>query len=82
MIAIALLLLFLGLLSASFLWSFKTDDFLASESVRRLYYNSEEPPGWGSHGRVYTRGLAVIQGADGKPRFVKQVMLCDIGILD
>lgn len=77
---IGLLLLFVGLISAGLFWRFKRDDFLASESDRCLNKFCEVDSDWNSRGRVYTKGLAVIE-KDGKKQFVKQAKLCDIGIL-
>ena len=85
---IALFFLWLGLLSAGFLWKnlFRkrdsTDEFLASEADRCLHHFCEIPlDGWSSRGRLYSSGLAVIKDQDGKFRFVKQKKLCDLGIL-
>jgi len=87
-VLLAMIMLFTGFISAGLLWKnpFRrrnsTDDFLASEANRRLYHMSEAPPGWSSRGRMYTKGLAVVRYKNGECRFVKQVMLCDIGILE
>lgn len=78
---IAILLLYIGAISASFLWRFKKDDFLASESNRCLNNFCEVNSNWNSRGRLYTRGLTVIE-KNGRKQFVKQAKLCDIGILD
>lgn len=77
---ISLLVLFAGLISAGLFWRFKRDPFLASESDRCLNRFCEVDSNWSSQGRVYTKGLAVIE-KNGKKRFVKQAKLCDIGIL-
>lgn len=77
---IGLLILFVGFISAGLFWRFKRDDFLARESDRCLNRFCEVDNNWNSEGRVYTKGLAVIE-KDGKKRFVKQAKLCDIGIL-
>lgn len=81
-IALMLLpILFIGFfISASFLWKFKKDDFLASEADRCLNKFCEIDENWNSRGRVYTKGLALIE-ENGKRRFIKQAKLCDIGIL-
>lgn len=77
---ISLLLLFVGLIITGLFWRFKRDDFLASEADRCLNRHCEVDSNWSSQGRVYTKGLTVIE-KDGKKRFVKQAKLCDIGIL-
>lgn len=78
---IAILLLYVGFISATFLWKFKKDYFLASESNRCLNNFCEVNSNWNSRGRLYTRGLTVIE-KNGKKQFIKQAKLCDIGILD
>lgn len=78
---IGLLMLFIGLISVSLFWRIKKDAFLASESDRCLNSFCEIDSNWDSRGRVYTKGLAVIE-KDGKKQFVKQAKLCDIGILN
>ena len=78
---IAILLLYVGAISASFLWKFKKDDFLASESKRCLNNFCEVDGNWNSRGKLYTKGLTVIE-RNGKKQFIKQAKLCDIGILD
>lgn len=77
---IGLLILFVGFISAGLFWRFKRDDFLARESDRCLNRFCEVDSNWSSEGRIYAKGLAVIE-EDGKKRFVKQAKLCDIGIL-
>lgn len=81
MLAIALLMLFLGLLSSDLLWKFKKDPFLASEANRCLNNFCEVDDSWSSRGRMYTRGLAVIE-VNGVKKFVRQAKLVDIGILE
>lgn len=78
---IGLLILFVGFISAGLFWRFKRDDFLARESDRCLNKFCEADEDWDSRGRMYTRGLAVIE-ENGKKRFVKQAKLVDIGILE
>lgn len=78
---IALLMLFAGFISAEFFWRLKKDDFLARESNRCLNGYCEVDSNWNSRGRVFAKGLAVIE-KDGKKQFVKQAKLCDIGILE
>ena len=78
---IALLMLFAGFISAGFFWRLKKDDLLARESNRCLNDYCEVDSNWNSRGRVFTKGLAVIE-ENGKKRFVKQAKLCDIGILE
>lgn len=78
---ILLVILFVGAISASFLWKFKKDDFLANESNRCLNNFCEVESNWDSKGRVYTKGLTVIE-RNGKKQFVKQAKLCDIGIIE
>lgn len=80
-IFLAVLFAFAGAISASFLWKFKKDDFLASESNRCLNNFCEVDSNWNSRGRVYTKGLTVIE-KNGKKQFVKQAKLCDIGIIE
>lgn len=78
---IAILLLYVGFISASLLWKFKKDDFLASESNRCLNNFCEVDSNWNSRCRVYTKGLTVIE-KNGRKQFVKQAKLCDIGIIE
>ena len=79
--AIALLFLLLGLLTSGLFWRFKKDDFLAQESDRCLNRSCEAEPGWTPRGRMYTRGLALIE-ENGVKRFVKQAKLCDLSLLE
>lgn len=81
MLILALILLLVGLLSSSLLWSFKKDPFLASGTDRCLNHFCEVDDSWSSRGRVYTRGLALIE-VDGKKKFIRQAKLVDIGILE
>lgn len=78
---IAILFIFVGFLAMSFLWTAKKDLFLEDEADRCLNNFCEVDESWDSQGRVYTKGLAVVE-KDGKKRFVKQAKLCDIGILN
>lgn len=78
---IAIFTLFVGVLGLSFLWSFKEDRLLEKESKRCLNDFCEADENWNSNGKLYTRGLAVIE-ENGKKRFVKQAKVCDIGLLD
>lgn len=77
---IAILFVFAGFIAMSFLWTTKKDIFLESEADRCLNGLCEANESWNSNGRVYTKGLAVVE-QDGNKRFVKQAKLCDIGIL-
>ena len=58
---IAIFTLFIGILGLSFLWSFKKDKFLENESDRCLNNFCEVDENWNSNGKLYTRGLAVIE---------------------
>lgn len=78
---LAIAFLFIGLLGASFLWNFKKDKFFEKEAKRCLNNFCEIDENWNSNGKVYTKGLAVIE-ENGKKRFVKQAKICDIGILN
>ncbi|WP_148570672.1 hypothetical protein [Aliarcobacter cryaerophilus] len=78
---LAIAFLFLGLLGASFLWSFKEDKFFKKEAKRCLNNFCEVDENWNSNGKVYTKGLAVIEENE-KKRFIKQAKVCDIGILN
>lgn len=78
---LALVLLFLGLLTSGLFWRFKKDPFLAKEADRCLNHFCEADENWNSKGRIYVTGLAVIE-EDGKKRFVKQKKLFDLGILE
>ena len=73
-------LLFIALLSASFVWSFRKNEFMESEASRILNNYCEVDDNWSSNGRIYTKGFTVIE-ENGKQRFVKQAKLCDAGIL-
>ena len=78
---LALVLLFLGLLTSGLFWRFKKDPFLSKEADRCLNHFCEADENWSSKGRVYVTGLAVIE-ENGKKRFVKQKKLFDLGILE
>lgn len=78
---LALCLLFIGLILSGLFWKFKKNKFLAEEADRCLNRYCEIDENWTSRGRVYVRGLAVIEENGGK-RFVKQAKLFDIGILE
>lgn len=77
---IAVVLLVVGLLLANFLWTLKANKHMESEAKRCLQNNCEVDEAWHSDGRVYTKGLALIE-QNNKLRFVKQAKLCDIGLL-
>jgi len=64
----------------SLLWTLKKDVFLENEADRCLNNFCEVDKYWNSNGRMYTKGLTVIE-ENGNKRFVKQAKLCDIGIL-
>ena len=72
--------LFLAILSASFIWSFKKNEFMEQEAKRCVNGLCEADDEWSSNGRIYTRGFTVIK-ENGKNRFIKQAKLCDAGIL-
>ena len=74
------ILLFIAFLSASFVWSFKKDDFMEKEAKRCINGLCEVDDNWSSNGRIYTNGFTVIK-QDGKNKFIKQSKLCDAGIL-
>lgn len=80
---LSFVLLFLGFLSAGFLWNFgKKDEFLENESERCLNNFCEISGNWNSEGRVYTNGLTFTKDkTSGEINFVKQAKLCDIGLL-
>lgn len=71
---IAILILYVGFISAGIFWKFKKDDFLMKESYRCLNKFCEIDSDWNSRGRIYTRGLTVIE-ENGEKRFVKQAKL-------
>ncbi|SFR49297.1 hypothetical protein [Thiomicrospira sp. ALE5] len=77
---IAVVLLVVGLLLANFLWSLKANKRMESEAIRCLQNDCEANRAWHSDGRVYTKGLALIE-QNNQLRFVKQAKLCDIGLL-
>ncbi|MBE0494742.1 MAG: hypothetical protein IBX48_10455 [Thiomicrospira sp.] len=77
---IAVVLLVVGLLLANFLWSVKANKRMESEAKRCLQNDCEADVAWHSGGRVYTKGLALIE-QNNQLRFVKQAKLCDIGLL-
>ena len=78
---LAVILFFIAFISMSFFWRIKKDDFFASESNRCLNDFCQVDDNWNSNGKVYTKGLAVVQ-KNGKKQFIKQAKLCDIGILE
>ncbi|MBD3822615.1 MAG: hypothetical protein IE914_10215 [Thiotrichales bacterium] len=77
---VAVVLFVVGLLLANFLWTLKENKHMESEAKRCLQNNCEADGAWHSDGRVYTKGLALIE-QNNKLRFVKQAKLCDIGLL-
>lgn len=83
LILIGIILTFIGLLSMSFLWKIKVDPFLKDEAKRYFLNNNEMPEDWHSHGRLYRKGIALIEDKKtGKKKFIKTAQLVDIGILD
>lgn len=78
---LAVVLLFIGLVSGGLFWRFKKDPFLSKEADRCLNHFCEADENWSSKGRIYVTGLAVIE-ENGKKRFVKQKKLFDLGILE
>lgn len=78
---ISISLFFIGLLGLSFVWSFKKNKFWKNESKRCLNNFCEVDENWNSNGKVYSKGLAVIE-ENGKKRFIKQSKIIDIGLLN
>ncbi len=78
---LGILLFFLGIYLTRLLWRFKKNDFLNLEADRCLTKFCEVEQNWNSRGRVYTKGLAFVS-KNGEKQFIKQVKLCDIGIID
>ena len=74
------ILLFLALLSASFVWNFKKNQFMEQESKRVFNDLCKVNNDWNSQGRVYTNGFTVTE-ENGNMNFIKQSKLCDGGIL-
>jgi len=78
----SIILLFLGLFSAGFLWNIgKRDKFLESESNRCLNNFCEISTDWDSNGNVYTKGLTFTENKNKDLKIIKQAKLCDIGLL-
>jgi len=74
------ILLFLALLSASFVWNFKKNQFMEQESKRVFNDLCKVNNDWNSQGRVYTNGFTVTEENENM-NFIKQSKLCDGGIL-
>jgi hypothetical protein len=74
------ILLFIALLSASFVWSFKKNEFMEQESVRCLNGLCEVNEEWSPKGRIHTNGFTIIK-IDGKTKFIKQSKLCGASML-
>ena len=73
----ASILLFMALLSVSFVWSFKKNEFMENEVQRCHKSLCEIDDNWSTHGKVYTKGFTIVE-ENGKQRFVKQAKLYDI----
>ena len=74
-------LLFLGLLSAGFLWNFgKKDAFLEEEANRCLNNFCKVEDNWDSEGKVFTNGVAFLKNKE-QVEVIKQAKLYDIGLL-
>jgi|GEM_PF-5828603 len=58
----------------------ENNTFREQEAERFFEKNCEIDENWSSKGRVYTRGVGLIE-KDGKLKFIKQAKLCDTGIL-
>lgn len=76
-------LLFLGLLSAGFLWNFgKRDAFLENEADRCLNNFCKVDDSWNSEGKVFTNGVTFTKNKrTGEVDIIKQAKLCDVGLL-
>ncbi len=74
--------LFLSLLIFPLVWAIKRNPFIEKEVERYADKICEEPndDSWSSEGRLYTRGLTLVEDKNGKKKFIKQVKLCDIGL--
>ena len=71
---------FMALLSASFVWSFRKDEFMEKEAKRCIGSYCEAGSDWSSNGKIYTNGFTIVE-ENGKKRYIKQAKLCDAGIL-
>ena len=79
--AFGFILIYLGLMVLISVFK-KRDAFLTSEAKRYFLQRNEIDDNWHSHGRVFTKGIALIKDKKtGKKKFIKQAELCDIGIL-
>ena len=76
-------LLFLGFLSANFLWNFgKRDTFLEKEANRCLNNFCKVEDSWDSEGKVFTNGVIFTKNKEtGQVEIIKQAKLCDVGLL-
>ena len=58
------------------------NSFAFKEAKRYLFGFNKIDKNWSSNGRIYTKGIALIEDKKtGKKEFIKQAELCDIGIL-
>jgi hypothetical protein len=57
------------------------DSFLVEEANRGLKDNFKMDEKWHSQGRVYTKGLTLIEEKNGEIYFVRQAKLADTGLL-
>jgi hypothetical protein len=77
----AVVLLLLAFLSVNLLWSFKKDEWAKQEAERCLVNRCQIDDSWHSQGRVYTKGIALVEKSNGELAFIEQAKLCDVGLL-
>lgn len=80
---LSFVLLFLGVLSAGFLWNFgKKDEFLEQESNRCLNDFCKVDNNWSSEGLLFNNGVTFLKNKkNGEVNIIKQAKICDIGLL-
>lgn len=78
---IAIIVLFIGLVTYSLVNSFDRSKDRYNEYRRIGNRFAEVDDGWNSKGRLYSSGLTVLRDGN-RCRFIKQSKLVDLGILD
>lgn len=81
MTTIAIIVMFIGLVTFSLVNSFKSSKSERDEYRRIGSRFAEVDDDWNSKGRLYSSGITLLKDDD-RCRFIKQGRLVDLGILD
>lgn len=78
---IAFFLFLIAFILFNLLWSRKTNIVIDQQEAERcLAHRCQLQSDWHSQGRVYTKGLALIEN-NKKLEFIEQAKRCDVGLL-